>query len=91
MDTTRTIGHKEIIQKNNEITKFCTELELGGLENLCSCVSPIFFDPAKGDGKVERCFFARHYHSCPVPDCILRAKEIIKHQRKITDLGYYIK
>jgi hypothetical protein len=50
------IGQYKIIQLNTEITKFFTELELGGFEDLCSCISRNFIDHAKGDGKVERFF-----------------------------------
>jgi hypothetical protein len=88
--TTRSIGHEEFIQKNNDIKRFCTDLELGELENLCSCVSPNFYDPAKGDGKIEKCVFSRHYHSCPLEDCRQKAKEKINHLHKITNLGYCI-
>jgi hypothetical protein len=73
--------------------KFCTEMD--GLENLCSCVSADLFDPTEGDGKVERCLFARH--SCTLPDWKLKGKkERNKHRQfcstcKITNFGYCIK
>jgi hypothetical protein len=51
------IGHDEIIQNNIEIKKFCTDLQLSGLENLCSCISPNLYDPVNRDGKIEKCSF----------------------------------
>jgi hypothetical protein len=82
--TTRSIGHEKLIQKNYDIQRFCSDLELGKLENLCSCVSPNFYDPTTGDGKIERCKFFQHYHECPLQECRQKAKE------KITNLGYCI-
>jgi hypothetical protein len=41
-----------------ERKRFCTELELGGLENLCVCVTDGVFQSL--EGKVETCFRARY-------------------------------
>jgi hypothetical protein len=80
--TTRTIEYYEML-------KFCDDLVLGGLENLCSCIRPSFF---QDDGKVEQCYFARLSYT--LPDWKLKEmKERRKHKQfcttfKITDLGY---
>jgi hypothetical protein len=57
MVATKLIVHDEIIQNNIEIKKFCTDLELSGLENLCSCISPNLYDPANRDGKIQKCLY----------------------------------
>jgi hypothetical protein len=88
--TARSIGHNEIIQKNYDIKRFCSDLELGKLEDLCSCVSPNFYDPTKGDGKIEKSDFSQHYHECPLENCSQKGKEKMNQQYIITNLGYCI-
>jgi hypothetical protein len=45
------LGTTRMTNKFNKMKKFCTELELGGLENLCSCVSERFFSITREGGE----------------------------------------
>jgi hypothetical protein len=49
MITTRLLNPNNI-----GITKFCTALERGSLENLCNCISLNFYDHAN---KIEKCLY----------------------------------
>jgi hypothetical protein len=64
-----------------EMIKFCDDLVLGGLENLCSCIRTNFFH--EDDKKVERRYFAKI--SRTLPDW--KPKEI-KERRKQTILHH---
>jgi hypothetical protein len=88
MGITRSIGHDKMIIINDEITIFCKELILGGLENLCTCIAPRFWDPTRGDGRVEICFYSKHSNACLIPNCPLRVTETVIRKRKTTNLGY---
>jgi hypothetical protein len=52
------MGLESIIWNTWQMARFCKELQIGGLENLCDCVTDEVFQAL--EGKVESCYRARY-------------------------------